>query len=61
MDKESDQITFDTLEKLTGFPAQIIKNELLGDIDQDLSSIDLNKLRQLMAKFIDRELLSTED
>jgi hypothetical protein len=60
MDRESDQIGFDTLEKMTGFPSKLIKEELLGSADDSKSEVDLGELRKLMLKFIDRELLTTQ-
>ena len=60
MDRENDQIEFDTLEKMTGFPSKLIKEELLGSGSDSKSEVELSELRELMLKFIDRELLTPQ-
>jgi hypothetical protein len=60
MDRESDQVEFDTLEKLTGFPSKLIKEELLGSSSDSKSEVELSELRELMLKYIDRELLTPQ-
>ena len=52
---KAEKVSLETLAKMTGFPVEMIKEEIFkGQTDQEVS---LNELRQAMLNFIDSTIL----
>lgn len=50
-----ERVNLDSFAELTGFPIELIKNELL--FDQNQEDIDLNDLREAMLKYLNKTML----
>lgn len=53
--KEDEIVSVGKLAELTGFPIEMIKEELLKDSDKN--EVSLAELRKMMANFIDSTML----
>ena len=53
--KEDVLVSFQELERLTGFPQEILKKELLSG-DEAKDEIPLSELRKLMLKYLDMQM-----
>jgi hypothetical protein len=56
---ESSKVSLDVLAKMTGFPVEIIKDELLKGTTE--SEISMEDLRAAMLSYIDSTMLMTKD
>ncbi len=56
MSEDTEKISLETLSQLTGFSSELIKRELLLDEAESNQDISLEKLREVILKFINQEM-----
>lgn len=57
----SNKISINTLAEMTGFPAELIQQELFhNDAKADMEGVSLDELRKAMLSYIDSAMLINE-
>ncbi len=59
--EKSGKVSLEVLAKMTGFPVEMIKEEIFRGQDADQQEVSLNDLRAAMLSYIDSTMLIKDD